>query len=273
MSSSNQIALEEIKARHEFAIKTAKEAGKIIMEYYGHDQQKKQVTHKSEINLVTAADKASEEHITAQIRSAFPQDGILAEEASEDGDSVASQNGLTWVIDPLDGTTSFAHTFPCFAVSIALVDQNNEPLAGAVYAPCLDELYEAYQGAGARLNGSTISVSGVNDLSRALLGTGFPYNRREIMDRVLKRLGDFLYRVHDIRRTGAAAVDLCFVAAGRLDGYYEEGLHAWDVAAGVCILREAGGRVSLYDGSPFNIFTPEIIATNKEIHEAMIDVF
>jgi len=243
----------------------AREAGAILESY-----RKKGFTikNKGAIDLVTEADKASEEFLAEQIDKRFPMDSILAEE----GTGKTGKSGYTWVVDPLDGTTSFAHGFPYFCVSIAVVDQKNRPVVGGVYAPMLNEFFYAARGKGAFLNGDPIFVSRVDQVDRSLIGTGFPYNRREIMDQVLSRLSSVLFQVHDVRRTGSAALDLSYVASGRLDGYYEQGLKPWDVAAGIIVIEEAGGRVSRYDGENYDLDLPETIASNHLIHDQLVNL-
>ncbi|MDH5717030.1 MAG: inositol monophosphatase [Spirochaetia bacterium] len=241
----------------------ALKAGEIIMSYLLKD---KKIEYKEEINMVTEADKESENYIVKSLKELFPNDGILAEENHK----IESKSGYTWVIDPLDGTTSFSHNFPFFAVSIALVNEKNIPVLGVVYNPFYNEYFEAYENSGAKLNSKPINVSTVDNINKALIGTGFPYYRREHMQRILNRLGNFLNVVHDMRRTGSAALDICFVAAGRLDAYYEEGLKPWDTAAAYRILIEAGGMASKFDGKDFDINFPEIIASNAKIHPQVI---
>ncbi len=240
-------------------------AGEIVNSYLKKD---KQIENKGTIDLITAADKESEEFLFGRLREVFPGDSILAEE----GNTHEGSSGYTWVIDPVDGTTSFAHGFPAFAVSVGLIDSDKQPVLGAVLTPFFNELFTAYRGGGAWLNGERIHVSKAASLSVSLLGTGFPYNRRSIMDRLLKRLGAFLHNCHDIRRTGSAALDICYVAAGRLDGYYEEGLKPWDTAAALVILEEAGGLSSKFDGSKVDIFVPEIVVANPNIFQEILDL-
>ncbi len=242
------------------------QAGKILMKYA--DDKEKIIHHKTSIDLLTEADKESEEFICSMLQEKFPEDSILAEE----GFQYEGTGGNQWIVDPLDGTTSFAHNFPMFAVSMALVDQNEQPLIGLVYNPYFDELFHAMQGAGAFLNEAKIGVSLVDSIERSLIGTGFPYNRRKIMTSVLGRLENVLQSVHDIRRTGSAAIDICFVAAGRYEGYYEQGLKAWDMAAAVLIASEAGAKISKLNGDQFSLFEGEILITNSRIHHCLIDL-
>ncbi|MCS6984408.1 MAG: inositol monophosphatase [Leptospiraceae bacterium] len=235
------------------------EAGQLLLSYLNKN---KNIRNKGVLDLVTDADEASEKLLFSKLCEYFPEYGILAEE----GSLKESENGYIWVVDPLDGTTSFAHGFPFFSVSVGLVDMHKDPVAGFVYNPLLKELFFAQKGEGAFLNNQAISVSETSVLEKALLATGFPYNRREILDEILERLARVLNAVQDIRRTGSASLDICYVACGRIDGYYESGLKPWDTCAAACILKEAGGKLSRFSGEPFNIFFPEIVASNGKIH-------
>jgi len=243
----------------------AKEAGSIILSYLDRN---KNTEHKGDINLVTAADKESEKYIVENLQRLFPDDTIIAEEGHEKQGS----SEYLWIIDPLDGTTSFAHNFPFFAVSIAMYNKENIPLLGVVYNPFFNEYFEASKGGGAFLNQKVISVTKTEKASNSLIGTGFPYDRREKMKFILDRLSRVLFVVHDVRRTGSAALDICYVAAGRLDAYYEEGLNPWDTAAAYCILLEAGGIASKFNNDQFDIYYPEIIASNKLIHNEIKEI-
>ena len=241
------------------------DAGKNILSYIGHE---KSVEYKGDINLVTIADKTTEKLIYDFLHEKFPEDSIMAEE----GNFFEGASDYTWVVDPLDGTTSFAHNFPFFAVSIGLINKEKQPVLGVVYNPFFNEYFSASLGSGAFLNNNLIKVSNVKNIAQSLIGTGFPYNRREIMNTIMKRLQNVLYNVHDVRRTGSAALDIVYVAAGRLDGYYEQGLQPWDVAGGLCILREAGGHSSSYSGDPINIFCPETVVSNRFIHNDFLKI-
>jgi len=241
----------------------AEKAGSIVMSYLSG---KKETEHKGDIDLVTVADKESEKYITENLVKLFPEDTIIAEE----GYSKKGNSGYKWIIDPLDGTTSFAHNFPFFAVSIAMYDDKQKPLIGIVYNPFFNEYFEAKAGEGATLNNKPIFVSKTSKAENSLIGTGFPYNRREKMNAILERLSRVLFVVHDVRRTGSAALDICYVAAGRLDAYYEEGLKPWDTAAAYCILLEAGGMATKFNGDTFDIDYPEIIASNENVHANII---
>lgn len=224
-------------------------------------------TLKGKANLVTPADKASQRAAIAAIKRHFPTHNILAEENCH----LDRHADYTWVIDPIDGTTNFAHTLPQCSVSIALCYQNKPILAG-VKNPITGETFLAQAGHGATLNGQKICVSKTSSLSQSLLVTGFPYNRFSHMPKLLSRFGYFLDACHDVRRLGSAALDLCWVAAGRLDGYWEEFLHPWDVAAGILILQEAGGKVTGFDGKPFKKledYGRTLLASNGKIHAHM----
>ncbi len=250
----------------EFAIRAAREAGAILQDFAerGFD-----ITHKGRINLVTEADLASEKHITELIRQQFPAHHIVAEESWQGG--LSGADDYAWLIDPLDGTTNFSHGFPCYAVSIG-IEHKGQSIAGVVYDPTRDEMFAAERGAGATLNGKPIHVSAVSSLEKALLVSGFPYDVRERMHEYLPAWEEFLKQAQAVRRLGAAAIDMACVANGRLDGFWEKGLHAWDTAAGWVIIEEAGGRVTKLDGSPFNNFTPSLLCTNGLIHDEMLNV-
>jgi myo-inositol-1(or 4)-monophosphatase len=251
----------------DFAIQTAREAGRVLAEKFGRAIR---VTNKGDIDLVTEADIASERLIVERIRSYHPRHAILTEES---GDVVALgdvDSEYKWIIDPLDGTTNYAHGYPVFCVSIAL-EHEGRVVVGVVYDPTRDEMFAAERGGGATLNGRSLRVSETSDLNGALLCTGFPYDVRDRGD-FARHFRNFIMRAQSVRRDGAAALDLAYVAAGRFDAFYEEGLRPWDVAAGLLLVEEAGGRVTHYDGSPFRIYTPPIAASNGLIHEAMLDV-
>jgi myo-inositol-1(or 4)-monophosphatase len=250
-----------------FAIQTAREAGRVLAEKFGRALR---VSNKGDIDLVTEADIAAERLIVERIRSYHPRHAILTEESGDVVTAGDAGSEYKWVIDPLDGTTNYAHGYPCFCVSIALEHEGSVVL-GVVYDPTRDELFAAERGGGATLNGRVLRVSETDELNGALLCTGFPYDVRDRSD-FARHFRNFIMRAQSVRRDGAAALDLAYVAAGRFDGFYEEGLRPWDVAAGVLLVEEAGGRVTHYDGSPFRIYTPPIVASNGLIHDAMLDV-
>ncbi|MFA6637063.1 MAG: inositol monophosphatase family protein [Candidatus Omnitrophota bacterium] len=249
----------------EVAISAAKEAGEYIL---GHMGKIKKISHKSGINdLVTDVDKSSEEMIVKRIKETFPDHSILAEEGGKSG---SEKSGFTWVIDPLDGTVNYAHGFPFFCVSIGFAVEG-EIKAGVVYDPVRDEMFSAESLKGAFLNDGKISVTGTDKVQRALIATGFPYltENREANLELFRRI---ISKAQAIRRPGAAALDLCYVAAGRLDGFWELNLSPWDTAAGHLIVKEAGGKVSMTDNSPYDIFKKNILATNGHIHEEMVSI-
>lgn len=241
-------------------------AGEILLHHYGKLDAIEEKN--SSINLVTVADRESENAIKAVIREAFPSHEILAEESGED--FKGRQAGTRWIIDPLDGTTNFAHSFPLFATSIA-VEHKGQIVAAGVANPYYKERFLAERGSGATLNGRPIHVSRARSVSESLLVTGFPYDRRERIDHYLSGWKEMLLRAHGVLRLGSAALDLCCVASGRLDGFWEEKLNPWDTAAGWLIVEEAGGRVSTHSGEPFSPYGPTILATNGAIHEECIE--
>jgi myo-inositol-1(or 4)-monophosphatase len=226
-----------------------------------------EVSHKGEVNLVTEVDLAAEELIVSRVWSAFPGHAILAEE----NHSATKSGSHTWIIDPLDGTTNYAHGFPVFAVSIGL-EIDGDLACGAVYNPVLDEMFTARRGRGASCNGQPIRVSSTGRLDASLLATGFPYDIRTSEDNNLDNFREFALRAQAVRRAGAAALDFCYVAAGRLDGFWEPKLSPWDCAAGYLLVREAGGKVTNYRGEEGSIYERECIASNGLIHEELLTV-
>jgi len=249
------------------AVAAATAAGALLRSHLGRPLD---VQHKGTVDLVTEADRAAEALIAARLRGAFPDHRLLGEEGAREDPAAPAGSPYRWLIDPLDGTTNFAHGLPHFAVSIGLEDGAG-PLAGVVYDPMRDELFTAARGGGAFRNGQPLAVSGTDDLVRALLVTGFSYDlrRREAQAAAWR---DFLVRVQGIRQTGSAALNLCYVAAGRLDGYWEWGIAPWDVAAGALIVAEAGGAVSDFGGGPFHADNRQLVASNGRLHRAILDV-
>ncbi|MBI5826191.1 MAG: inositol monophosphatase [Deltaproteobacteria bacterium] len=246
------------------AVNAARKAGALLRENLGRAGR---IEFKGVVDLVTEMDTRSESIIVEEIKKVFPDHGILAEEGAE----LLSNSGRRWVIDPLDGTTNYAHGFPWFCVSIALED-NGAVVLGVVYNPMLDELFVAEAGKGAYLNGVKITVSGIDSLDKGLLATGFPYDVRSSTENNLDHFGRFAVRAQAIRRAGAAALDLSYVGCGRFDGFWEMKLRPWDVAAAWLIVREAGGVVTDFKGGPFSIHGRECLASNALIHRQMVEV-
>ena len=249
-----------------FAIETAREAGQLLLEKFDRGIS---VMKKGDINLVTEADLASEALIIERIKSYYPKHSILAEESGE-AVVIGGDSTWKWIIDPLDGTTNYAHGYPCFCVTLAL-EHNGEIVVGVTYDPTRNELFAAEKGGGASLNNKPIRVSSTDILGDALLCTGFPYDIKE-RDNFTRHLTEMLLKSRGVRRDGSAAIDMAYVACGRFDGFWEEGLHAWDVAAGVLLIEEAGGQISYYDGSKFSIYAPPICASNGLIHAQMLKI-
>jgi myo-inositol-1(or 4)-monophosphatase len=247
-------------------IEIVRAAGAILRQGWGRAGR---IDFKGEVDLVTEYDRRAEALIVAALLERFPTHHIYAE---EQGDAGPGDSPFTWLIDPLDGTTNFAHGFPVFAVSVGLMHRG-ERLVGVVYDPTRDELYTAGLEMGARLNGAPIRVSEIAVLDRALLATGFAYDRRTAVDNNVGNLARFIRHCQGLRRAGAAALDLAYVACGRLDGYWEMGLNPWDVAAGTLIVQEAGGRVTDFDGlDAEHPSGKRIVASNGRIHSEMLDV-
>ena len=247
------------------AVEAAKAAGRVLSDYAKSGFT---VERKNPINLVTDADHAAEQCIIDHIAQYFPGHGTLAEERGIDA---ARSSAYRWIIDPLDGTTNFAHRFPVYAVSIA-VEHADELLLGVVYDPARDELFTAITGGGAFMNGQSLAVSNTAPLDAALLVTGFAYDIRETSNNNLDHFARFTLKAQGVRRTGSAALDLCYVAAGRFDGFWEVKLSPWDMAAGVVILNEAGGRITDLHGNRHSIYQPELVASNGLIHVEMLAV-
>lgn len=242
----------------------ASEAGRILMGKYATGVT---VAYKGAIDLVTEADLASERAIVAILRARHPEHDILAEE----GDYGRRGADQRWIVDPLDGTTNFAHGFPWFAVSIAL-EVRGEVVLGAVFNPHNNELFVAERGKGATLNGRPLRVSSTNRLERALLATGFAYDHKTAPENNYEQFASFQRAAQAVRRAGVASLDLACVAAGRFDGFWEMKLKPWDVAAGVLLVGEAGGQVSDYAGAPMPLDRGEILASNGQLHLAMQQV-
>ena len=247
----------------EAAILSATEAGKYIHRQIG---KIKEVRYKGEKNVVTNVDKKAESIIISSLRKCFPSYGFLAEESipkRKNPNRIRPE--FNWIIDPLDGTTNFLHGFPVFCVSIAL-EHNDEIILGVVYDPSRNELFVAEKNKGAFLNGKRIKVSKVNNLKGALLATGFAYNVRWAKNNNINNFINVIKVSQAVRRAGSAALDLCYVACGRFDGFWELCLNPWDTAAGFIIVEEAGGKVTKLDGKKYSIYDTEILATNSRIH-------
>jgi myo-inositol-1(or 4)-monophosphatase len=244
------------------ATEAALRAGAIQKARYGTPLE---IRHKGEIDLVTEVDRASEDVILATIRARFPDHDIVTEETFIE----PTGSRFVWFVDPLDGTTNFAHAYPFFCSSIALA-VDGELAAAAVYDPIKDELFTAERGGGAHMNGRRLRVSTSNDLVRSLLTTGFPYDFKVDLASSLRLFNRLMAHARAIRRDGAAALDLCYLAAGRIDGFWEERLKPWDVMAGALMVQEAGGRVSRFDGAPIGLRADETLATNGALHDAML---
>ncbi|MCZ2111443.1 MAG: inositol monophosphatase [Dehalococcoidia bacterium] len=244
------------------------EAGATLLRTW---REAKTVHRKGVVDLVTETDKAIESAIVAQLSSAFPDHLVIAEESSTSiGGKIARppHDRYVWYLDPLDGTTNFAHAYPHFAVSLALA-RGERLVLGIVHDAVRGETFVAKEGAGAMLNDRTIRVSPVDALDEALLATGFPYDRRENLDAYLEYFADMVRRSQGVRRNGSAALDLCYVACGRLDGFWEWKLRPWDTAAGCLVVREAGGMVTDFRGTEFDLFGSQTLASNGRIHAAM----
>ena len=242
----------------------AREAGALLMGYF---HRRVKIEYKGDVDLVTEADRKSEALILARIREQWPSHDVMGEEGSR----IQTGSDYLWYIDPLDGTTNFAHGFPVFCVSLAL-EHKGIRVAGVVFDPTRDELFAAELGRGAYLNHNRITVSKIDKLAECLVATGFPSHKRH------KNPNIFFYhqitlRTHGVRRAGSAALDLCSVAAGRVDGFWEFNLNPWDTAAGVLIAEEAGGRVSRFDGTSFQIDSRETLASNGLVHNALLAEF
>lgn len=254
--------MEQLSTMSDLAEQAAREAGEHIRSRFG---KIKEIAYKTGVNdPVTDVDKTSEDIIVRRIKQVFPEHSILAEESGSSGET---GDGFMWVIDPLDGTVNYAHQFPFFCVSIGLVF-SGEILMGIVYDPLRDELFSAIKDLGAFMNGDRIFVSETDEVEKALISTGFAYepgSKTANIEPFARMVG----KARGVRRPGAAALDLCYVAAGRLDGFWEMNLSPWDTAAGVRIAREAGGKVTMMDRSPHDIFKSNVMASNGKIHDEM----
>lgn len=246
-------------------IEIAKEAGTFLKENEGRISEIKEKG--SFTNLVTDIDKGSEAMIKEFIQKNFPDHGILAEESG----ASSPTSEYRWIIDPLDGTTNFTHAFPVYCVSIAL-ERKGELIAGAVYDPNFKELFSAEKGGGAYLNGKKLQVTSTDKLEKAMLATGFPYDVKNNPFNCVQHFEEFLVKAQAVRRLGSAALDSCYVACGRLDGFWEVNLHPWDTAAAVLITAEAGGKVTGFDGGNYSIYQRDIVLSNGMLHDEMLEV-
>lgn len=247
------------------AIDIAKEAGEVLKHYWGklsYIEQKR-----FPWDLVTEADKESEAVILNRLSTAFPSHAILSEESGTH--SSQEKSPYCWVVDPLDGTTNYTHQYPWVSISIALL-QDKAPIMGVVYNPIMGELFYTEIHKGAFLNNVPITVSQVNSLSLSLLATGFAYDRKENAENNYAEFCHMTHQSQGVRRGGSAALDLAYVAAGRLDGYWERGLNPWDIAAGILLIQEAGGKVTSYEGDPVDLYSGRLLASNGILHEVLI---
>ena len=246
------------------AIDAALKAGKILKD---NVDKRFSIDYKSEKNIVTAIDKTAEKAIFEVIKEKFPNHSILSEEEGEE----SRDSNFKWVIDPLDGTTNYAHGFRMFCVSIG-IEKNGEVIFGVVYDPIANEMFTAGKNKGAFLNNEKISVSSIDSLVDSLLATGFPYDIKKNPKNNINHFSNFCFNAQAVRRAGSAALDLCYVACGRFDGFWETGLNPWDVAAAGLIVREAGGMISDFTGKDFSIYKRETLASNGKIHKEMMKI-
>ncbi len=241
----------------------AREAGSLLMSFFG----KVAIEYKGEADLVTKADRASEKFLVEQIRRRWPQHDLVGEEGSR----TETGSDYRWYVDPLDGTTNFAHGFPVFCVSMGL-DYKGERVAGVIYDPTRDEMFSAEKGSGSRLNGAPIRVSKTARLRESLIATGFPSHKRHKNPNI-HFYHQLTLRSHGVRRAGSAALDLCYVSCGRYDAFWEFNLNPWDTAAGVLIVQEAGGMVTNFSGQPFSIDSRQVLASNTTLHQELLREF
>jgi myo-inositol-1(or 4)-monophosphatase len=245
------------------ALAAAESGGRILTSYQGKLEN---IRSKScDNDTVTEADLASEAVILEQLKAAFPEHGFLGEETGEH----LADSPYVWAIDPLDGTINYAHNLPFYCVSIGLLEAG-EPVLGVIHAPALNETYLAVKGSVPTLNGQPMQVSGIDTLARSLLATGFPYDRAQNPDNNYREFMHLANHCHDVRRPGAAALDLAYIACGRFEGFWENHLHAWDMVAGAAMILAAGGKVSAYDGGPFDPMSRAIVASNGLIHNELV---
>ena len=246
------------------AVKAAREAGQVLLDNLG---KVKEIEFKAKNDLVTEIDLLSEHLIVDIIKSDFPDHSVLAEE----GGQMEDVSDYRWLIDPLDGTMNYAHAYSFFSISIAL-EHKGEVILGVVYNPLRDEMFSAETGKGSYLNGDPIKPSNTDELSNSLLGTGFLHEDESLVEKNLVHFSNFIWNAQGVRRDGSAALDLCYVANGRFDGFWELGLHVWDMAAGAFIVKEAGGLVTNIKGGEFTPYKGEIVASNGLIHSQMVEL-
>jgi myo-inositol-1(or 4)-monophosphatase len=256
-----QERIKNLTSELEAALSAARRAGEVLRAGFGTEYA---ITYKGEVDLVTEIDEEAEQVIRKELLGTFPSYGMLAEEGGE----LAGEVDARWIVDPLDGTINYAHGLPIFCVSVAL-ERAGEMVLGVVHDPIREETFVAERGRGATLNGEPINVSNTDELIRALIATGFPYDRAE-MPEALEHFGRFAATTQGIRRLGSAALDLCYVASGRIDGYYERGIWTWDLAAGSVILEEAGGKLTDYRGGVLDLEGREIVASNGRQHPSIV---
>jgi myo-inositol-1(or 4)-monophosphatase len=256
-----QERIKNLTSELEAALSAARRAGEVLRAGFGTEYA---ITYKGEVDLVTEIDEEAEQVIRKELLGTFPSYGMLAEEGGE----LAGEVDARWIVDPLDGTINYAHGLPIFCVSVAL-ERAGEMVLGVVHDPIREETFVAERGRGATLNGEPINVSNTDELIRALIATGFPYDRAE-MPEALEHFGRFAATTQGIRRLGSAALDLCYVASGRIDGYYERGIWTWDLAAGSVILEEAGGKLTDYRGGVLDLEGREIVASNGRLHRSIV---
>ncbi|HOW16321.1 MAG TPA: inositol monophosphatase family protein [bacterium] len=255
--------MKDLQKYKELAISASLEAGKLLMEHFNSINDFK---IKKDAGIVTKADTDSETLITNILKKGTPEFGILAEE-----DGVKGDQNIKWIIDPLDGTTNFFHGFPHFNISIAL-EYKKELIVGVVHNPVNGDIYHCAKGAGSYKNKELIKVSKTDQLKSSLLGTGFAYMRGNELNSALELFKKFTALTHGIRRPGAAALDLCYVAEGIYDGFYESTLNPWDIAAGILLVQEAGGTVTNYKGNKISIYENNVVASNGAIHKDIVSV-
>jgi myo-inositol-1(or 4)-monophosphatase len=261
MTTSSNVDLDLFRA---VAADAALISGRIQKDRLGSDIG---IKNKGELDLVTEVDKACEAAIIARLRRSFPSHDVIAEESAPS----LSGSDYVWYVDPLDGTTNYAHNYPFYCTSIALACKG-ELVASAVYDAVKDELFTAARGRGATRNGFPMKVTAAAELKRSVFLTGFPYDLRDDVRHTIRFFERFLHHARALRRDGAAALDLAYVAAGRIDGFFEERLHPWDVLAGALLVEEAGGRVSRFDGAPIGANANQVVASNGVLHDEMLRI-